>query len=34
MFTLEQINEIHDRLGRAESLAQYVKALNALESFG
>jgi hypothetical protein len=30
MFTLEQINEIHDRLGRAESLAQYVKALNAL----
>jgi uncharacterized protein YbcV (DUF1398 family) len=30
MFTLEQINEIHDRLGRAESLAQYVKALNAI----
>jgi uncharacterized protein YbcV (DUF1398 family) len=30
MFTLEQINEIHDRLGRAESLAQYAKALNAL----
>ena len=30
MFTLEQINQIHDRLGRAESLAQYVKALNAL----
>jgi uncharacterized protein YbcV (DUF1398 family) len=30
MFTLEQINEIHDRLGRGESLAQYVKALNAL----
>src|SRR5262245_1921879 len=23
MFTLEQINEIHDRLGRTESLAQY-----------
>jgi hypothetical protein len=30
MFTLEQINKIHDRLGRAESLAQYIKALNAL----
>ena len=30
MFTLEQINEIHDRLGRAESLAQYVQALNAI----
>ena len=30
MFTLEQINEIHDRLGNAETLAQYVKALNAL----
>ena len=30
MFTLEQINETHDRLGKKESLAQYVKALNAL----
>jgi len=30
MFTLEQINEIHDRLGKAESLAQYVLALNAI----
>jgi uncharacterized protein YbcV (DUF1398 family) len=30
MFTMEQINEIHDQLGRAESLAQYVKALNAI----
>jgi len=30
MFTLEQINEIHDRLGSAESLAQYVEALNAI----
>jgi len=30
MFTLEQINELHNQLGRAESLAQYVKALNAL----
>lgn len=30
MFTLEQINAIHDQLGSAESFAQYVKALNAL----
>jgi len=30
MFTLEQLNEVHDRLGRGESLAQYVKALHAL----
>src|SRR5262249_4793784 len=30
MFTLEQINAIHDTLGSAESLAQYVKALSAL----
>lgn len=30
MFTLEQINAIHDQLGSAESLAQYIKALNAL----
>lgn len=30
MFTLEQINAIHDALGNAESLAQYVKALSAL----
>ncbi len=30
MFTLEQINELHERLGRAESLVQYVKALKAL----
>ena len=30
MFTLEQINAIHDTLGNAESLAQYVKALRAL----
>jgi uncharacterized protein YbcV (DUF1398 family) len=31
MFTLEQINAIHDQLGSAESLVQYVKALSALE---
>jgi len=30
MFTLEQINVIHDQLGNAESLAQYVAALSAL----
>ena len=30
MFTLEQINAIHDTLGNAETLAQYVKALSAL----
>jgi len=30
MFTLEQINEIHERLGRGESFAQYVKALNTI----
>lgn len=30
MFTLEQINAIHNTLGNAESLAQYVKALSAL----
>jgi len=30
MFTLEQINEIHDRLGKGESFAQYVEALNAI----
>jgi uncharacterized protein YbcV (DUF1398 family) len=27
MFTLEQINEIHDRLGKADTLAQYLEAL-------
>ena len=27
MFTLEQINHIHDRLGNAEALAQYLEAL-------
>lgn len=27
MFTLEQINNIHDRLGNAETLAQYLEAL-------
>lgn len=30
MFTLEQINEIHDQLGRGESFAQYVEALHAI----
>ena len=27
MFTLEQINDIHDRLGNAETLFQYLEAL-------
>ena len=27
MFTFEQINDIHDRLGNAETLAQYLEAL-------
>jgi uncharacterized protein YbcV (DUF1398 family) len=27
MFTLEQINNIHDRLGEAETLPQYLEAL-------
>jgi uncharacterized protein YbcV (DUF1398 family) len=27
MFTLEQINDIHDRLGNAATLSQYLKAL-------
>jgi uncharacterized protein YbcV (DUF1398 family) len=30
MFTLEQINEIHDRLGNAETLTQYLQALKAI----
>ncbi|MDQ6602046.1 MAG: DUF1398 domain-containing protein [Chloroflexota bacterium] len=29
MFTLEQINDLHVRLGRAETLFEYVHALNA-----
>jgi uncharacterized protein YbcV (DUF1398 family) len=27
MFTLEQINDIHDRLGNAQTLSQYLEAL-------
>ncbi len=30
MFTLELINEIHDRLGKAETLTQYLQALKAI----
>lgn len=30
MFTLEQINELHDRLGNAETLNIYLQALNAI----
>ncbi|MGB9253394.1 MAG: DUF1398 family protein, partial [Candidatus Korobacteraceae bacterium] len=30
MFTIEQIDEIHDRLGSARTFAEYVRALKAL----
>lgn len=30
MFTLEQINDIHDRLGEAETLPQYLEALKKI----
>ena len=30
MFTLEQLNEIHDRLGNMEYFRQYVQALQAV----
>jgi uncharacterized protein YbcV (DUF1398 family) len=30
MFTIEQINDLHARLGNAETLFEYVRALNAL----
>jgi len=30
MFTLGQLNEIHDRLGNMEDFSQYVRALNAI----
>ncbi len=30
MFTLEQINELHDRLGNMETLNPYLQALNAI----
>jgi uncharacterized protein YbcV (DUF1398 family) len=30
MFTLEQLNEIHDRLGTIEGFREYVRALQAL----
>src|SRR6266496_698754 len=29
-FTLEQINDLHDRLGNSETLLQYARGLNAL----
>jgi uncharacterized protein YbcV (DUF1398 family) len=29
-FTIEQINDIHDRLGNANTLADYVRALKAI----
>ena len=30
IFTIEQINDLHDRFGNAATLAEYVRALNAL----
>jgi len=30
MFTIEQINDLHTRFGKAETLAEYVRALNAI----
>nr|AUN37612.1 hypothetical protein [uncultured bacterium] len=30
MFTIEQINDIHDRLGNADTLLAYVRGLNAI----
>ena len=30
MFTLEQIDDIHDRLGNQNTLVQYLRALNAI----
>ena len=30
MFTLEQIDDIHDRLGNQDTLVQYLRALNAI----
>jgi uncharacterized protein YbcV (DUF1398 family) len=30
MFTLEQINDLHDRFGRAETLAAYLRGLRAI----
>lgn len=30
MFTLDQINDIHDRLGKQHTLPEYLKALNAI----
>ena len=30
MFTLEQIDDIHDRFGHQDTLVQYLRALNAI----
>jgi hypothetical protein len=30
MFTIEQINDLHDRLGSARTFREYVRALKAL----
>jgi uncharacterized protein YbcV (DUF1398 family) len=30
MFTIEQINDLHDRFGNAETLGQYLRSLSAI----
>src|SRR4051794_27745608 len=30
MFTIEQINGVHDRIGNADTLLEYVRALHAI----
>lgn len=30
MFTLEQINDLHDRLGNADTFSEYMRALKAI----
>jgi hypothetical protein len=30
MFTIEQINDLHDRLGSAKTFPEYVRGLKAL----
>lgn len=30
VFTIEQINDLHDRLGNAETLGQYLRSLSAI----
>ena len=30
MFTIDQINDLHDRFGNADTLGQYLRSLNAI----